>query len=171
MKKFKLTKKKLLSFLFQILIMLIAIYGITKWQSRNLIPINDKAPNIELQTLSKESYSLNKINSKKTIIYFFSPWCSVCKFSSHNIVALRNSKTNKEMEIIAIALSWKDINEVKNFAIDHKLNVPILLGNSSTSKDFKIESFPTIYILDENKTIVDRVIGYTTEIGLRIRSL
>ncbi len=171
MKKIKITKKKVISFVLQSLLMIVAVFFITKYQSRNLISNGEIAPNIKLKTLEGSDFDLSKTNSKKTIIYFFAPWCTVCKFSSHNLVALRKAKTNSEMEIIAIALSWEGRDEIVKYAKNHNLNMPVLLGDDLTGQNYKIDTFPTIYILDKNKNIQDRVVGYTTEIGLRLRSL
>ena len=112
MKKIEITKKKIISFVLQSLLMIVAVFFISKYQSRNLISSGEIAPNIKLKTIEGKDYDLSKVNSQKTIIYFFAPWCTVCRFSSHNIVALRKAKTNSEMEVIAIALSWKNKDEI-----------------------------------------------------------
>ncbi len=169
MAKFKLTKKKLISYGIQFLVLLIAVFGISKWQARNLLSEKTIAPDFTLSTLANETISLANYKGKKVVLYFFSPWCTVCKLSSHNIVALRNSKSKDKVAVFGVGMSYRSINEITAFAKSHKFNIPVLLGNSGISRDYKIKAFPTIYIIDEQGLVQDRVVGYTTEAGLRLR--
>ena len=169
--KFKITKKKVISYTLQLIILLVVVYGIQQWQTRNLLSNKSAAPSFSLQTLSNKIIEYKGANNKKTILYFFSPWCSVCKITSMNINSLRRARDKSALNIYAVALSWKSKQEVEKFAQKHSLNVPVLLGDSSISKDYKISSFPTIYIIDKNGIISHRLVGFTTGVGLKLRTL
>ena len=169
MKKIQITKKKAISWGIQLLIFIGIFYGVSKWQSRNLLPEKTSAPDFTLKSLSNKDFSLSDQKGKKIVLYFFSPWCTVCKLSSGNIVELRKDRSKDKVAIFAIGQSYRNVDEVKGFAKKHKLNVPVLLGNRSISSDYKISAFPTIYIIDEHGKVKDRVVGYTTEIGLKLR--
>jgi len=162
-------KKKIVSYLIQILVFFIIIWGVSKWQARNLLTEDSTAPDFTLRSLENREFILSNDKGKKVVLYFFSPWCSVCKYSSHNIVSLRQAKSSDEIVIYAVALSWGRIAEVEKFSADHKLNVPVLLGGADISEKYKIGAFPTIYIIDEKGRIKNRLVGYTTEAGLRLR--
>ena len=66
-----------------------------------------------------------------------------------------------------IALDWNNVGEVEGFAKKQKLEVPVLLGNRGTAKDFRIQAFPTYYVLDGAKKVVRRNVGYSTSLGMR----
>jgi len=164
-------KRRLLSYLLQFIILVVAIYAITKWQGKDLLPIKSSAPDFKLQSIDGKKYGINTENGKKVVLYFFSPWCRVCKLSSHNIVSLRNSKPKEIFTIYAIGLSWQNPHEIQRFAKDHNLNVPVLLGDGNIGSKYRIKAFPTIYVINEDGTVKERLVGYTTEIGLKLRLL
>jgi peroxiredoxin len=167
----KSKKQTILSWIVQIAIAALLILGVTTWQARHLLDKNTDAPQFELESLSGKRVSLSDYKDKKVVLYFFAPWGTVCNYSSSNLVALRNSKTEDELAIIAICLGYEHRSEVKRFADEHHLNMPVLLGTQRVSDSYKITSFPTVYILDKNHRIYSKTVGYTTEMGLRLRAL
>ncbi len=164
-------KKRLKSILINLLIIIVAFAGVTLWQNRNLLKVSEKAPGFSLRSLEGNIYALDTSGKKKTVLYFFAPWCTVCNLSSHNIVSLREGSDPGDIDIYAVALSYSHESEVKAFAKEHKLTVPVLLGSEEVHRSYKIEAFPTIYIIDKTGNISSRVVGYTTELGLRLRLL
>lgn len=164
-------KRKALSWGLQILLLLVIVLVVSEWQARHLISRSSPAPELSLRSLDGEAHSLAEARGKTVVLYFFAPWCSVCRYSSHNIVALRRARSEQDVAIYAVGLSWDRADDVARFAQEHGLNVPVLLGNDDVQRRFNIQSFPTIYIVDEEGQVQDRVIGYTTELGLRLRSL
>jgi peroxiredoxin len=164
-----LKKYKILSYAAEFLILILIVWGVSKWQGTNLVGQNEAAPEFSLKTVSGLDISSESLKGKKTVLYFFTPWCSVCRLSSGNITALKNS--GKDINIIAIALSWEKPEDVFNFIREHKLDVPVILGDDRIGGKYKIEAFPTIYILDEKGRILNSLVGYTTEIGLNLRLL
>ena len=162
-------KYKIFSYIAEFFILILIVWGVSKWQGRNLVGQNEEAPGFSLKTLSGLDISSETLKGKKTVIYFFSPWCSVCKLSSGNITSVKNSV--KDINIIAVALSWEKPEDVQKFITEQKLDVPVILGDDAIGEKYKIEAFPTIYILDEKGRIINSLVGYTTEVGLRLRLL
>ena len=121
----------------------------------------------QLKTLMNKDIKL-QANGKKTIVYFFAPWCQVCNLSINNLQSIYQS--NPELNVIAVALDFVDIDEVKEFTNRHQLTFPIALGNESVKVDFKVEGYPSYYVLNEENVIVARSLGYSSEIGLYLRS-
>ena len=122
----------------------------------------------ELKTLSNKNITLHA-NGKKTIVYFFAPWCQVCNFSIDNLQSVYQK--NPELNVIAVALDFVDVEEVKKFTNKHQLTFPVALGNESVKVDFQVMGYPSYYVLNEENTIIGRSLGYSSEIGLYLRSL
>ncbi len=165
--------KKILSFLGQLLLFAILYFAVTEWQARNLLSDSgdEKAPNFSLVSLQGDVYNLTDYNSENTVVYFFATWCSVCKLSIGNLQNLRESAEQKDVNIVAVALDWRAKEEVENFIKDHELTFPVLLGNRQVSLDYKIQGFPTYYVLDREKNITKVSMGYSSELGLRYNVL
>jgi len=78
---------------------------------------------------------------------------------------------NQNIDVIAIALDYVNEQEIKDFSAQHQLTFPIALGNEELKKSFKIKGYPSYYVLNEQNTVVSRSIGYSSELGLYLRSL
>lgn len=121
-----------------------------------------------LPTLMGETVTL-AAQGKITVIYFFAPWCNVCHLSIDN---LQNTYLkNQNIEVIAVALDYSTVEEIKEFNKSHQLTFPIALGNSSVKRDFKIAGYPSYYVLDENNKLLSKSMGYTTELGFYLRTM
>jgi len=128
--------------------------------------INDTV--IELPTLMGEEVLVQSAG-KITVIYFFAPWCQICHASIGNLQNLYEKNNN--IDVIAVAMDYTEIDEVRKFTQQHHLTFPIALGNEMIKKRFQITGYPSYYILDEQNTITGRSIGYSSELGLYLRSL
>jgi peroxiredoxin len=122
----------------------------------------------QVPTTIGESISLNS-QDKKTVIYFFAPWCQVCHVSIGNLQALYEK--NDHLDVIAVALDFTDINEVTNFTKKHQLTFPVALGNEKIKQAFLISAYPSYYIISEDNSIIGKSMGYSSELGLYLRSL
>lgn len=153
----------------QVALLFAVLFGIQAWQTRHMRKTGEKAPSFVLTDLDGNQVSLNDADRKEAVLYFFAPWCSVCSASSHNINALREVYAKKDLAVYAVGLGWESKDDLVRFADEHALSVPVLIGTEQTSKDYRISIFPSIYILDEGHRIAHRLVGYTTELGLRLR--
>lgn len=141
--------------------------GISYWQQKELLQDSAPAPAFTLYSLSGDAVALGDIQSERTLLYFFAPWCSICKLSIGNLNKLN---ADDSLAVVAVALSYGSANEVVAFVGDQELEVPVLLGTQKTLSDYKIEMFPTYYVLDEQKRVISKSVGYSTELGLKARS-
>jgi len=131
----------------------------------------EKYPDVDLDnvvTLMEETVSLNS-QGKVTILYFFAPWCQVCHASIDNLQALYQK--NEHLEVIAIALDFTSKDEVMAFTSKHQLTFPIALGNEAIKQAFEISGYPSYYVLSEENVIIGKSMGYSSELGLYLRSL
>ena len=124
--------------------------------------------NISLKTLDNKTIELNPIE-KTTVIYFFAPWCQICHMSISNLQAIYEK--NDHINVIAVALDFVDQKEVFEFSSQHQLTFPIALGNEQIKAQFKIKGYPSYYVIDEENTVVAKSMGYSSEIGLFLRTL
>jgi len=112
---------------------------------------------------------VNLATNKRTILYFFAPWCSVCHVSIANLQ--QTYQKNPNINVIAIGLDFMEKEEIDNFVARHELTFPVVYGNEKVKHDFQITGYPSYYVLNEENTIVNKSMGYSTEIGLYLRSL
>ena len=108
-------------------------------------------------------------DNKTTVLYFFAPWCQICHASIGNLQQL--SSKNKQLTIVAIALDFTSQGEVAAFTQQHQLTFSVAFGNVQVKHAFKISGYPSYYVVNEENTIIAKSMGYSTELGLYLRSL
>jgi len=123
---------------------------------------------VELPTLMGERVNVHS-TGKTTVVYFFAPWCQICHASIGNLQSLYEK--NDHLDVIAVVMDYTSIDEVSKFTQQHQLTFPIALGNEEIKKQFKITGYPSYYIIDEQNTVIGRSLGYSSELGLYLRSL
>jgi peroxiredoxin len=122
----------------------------------------------QVSTLSGKTISLTAFD-KTTIVYFFAPWCQICHASIGNLQA--RYQQDQELNVIAVALDFTDPDEVLAFTKQHQLTFPIALGNEAIKQSFEITGYPSYYVINEENMIVSKSLGYSSAIGLYLRSL
>ena len=122
----------------------------------------------QLTTIDNKQLTLTA-NNKKTLVYFFAPWCSVCHVSIENLQDIYQK--NQDVNVIAVALDFVDQEEVNNFVAKHNLTFPVAFGSEAVKQDFKIKGYPSYYVLDEENKVTGRSLGYSSEIGMYLRLL
>lgn len=167
-----LKKHRWVSLILEVALIIAVMLAISWWQNRGELPgENRMAPDFTLQSLDGGSHRLSDYRGKKVVLYFFAPWCSICHLSAPNLKALKASRSPDELQILLVGLSYNNINELRQFAQDLGLaGIPVLVGNEQLMQEYRIRAFPTYFVVNENGRITSRSIGYSTELGLRLRT-
>lgn len=165
--------RKWFGLLIDIAIALTVFALISWWQTRDHIEQGSQAPGFQLQALANIEASQPTIDSrdlsgKETVIYFWAPWCTVCKAQS-SIISTLHEKNGEAYNVISVALGYDDVASVQQFVQEHEATYPVLLGKPGMERTWNIEAFPTIYILDEDQKIVSSTQGFTTRQGILAR--
>ena len=162
---------KYLSLLRDVALVILVMVVISWWVNRgSLAAAGQPAPTFTLTSLAGETTSLSDHQGKQVLLYFFAPWCSVCRLSADNLNDLRAARSEDDLAVMMVALSYENRAEVEAFVADLDLQVPVLLGTDQQFTDYQIVGFPTYYVIDEDGRVTHRSIGYSTEIGLRFRT-
>ena len=145
--------------------------GVTAWQERNLVPVQTPAPSFRLPLLSGSTVALEDLRGRRVLLFFFAPWCKVCDISISNLNWVRRLLSEESGSIFAVALSYNGLHSIEAFLERNALDVPVLLGNSEILNSYRINAFPTVYVLNESGNIDSSTVGYTTTLGLWWRTL
>lgn len=161
----------LLRNIFVQLIVFIVIFQLLSWfREMSMLPTNEQlttAP-VQYNTLAGETMTI-EAQGKKTVVYFFAPWCKICHASIGNLQSIYQK--SMDMEVIAVALDYASKREVEEFTSKHMLTFPVVLGSEALKKEFQIKGYPSYYVLGEDNEVESRSMGYSSEIGLYLRTL
>ena len=138
------------------------------WQTRDMLQTDVIAPvsGFTLIDVNGKPFQYQFNNQQKdTLIYFFAPWCSICHLSIENTESVKSANPDK-LSTIIVALDWKNLEEVDAFLAEHQLTSPVVLGTRQIQRQFKINAFPSYYLIDKNGFVKAKSKGYTTTLGM-----
>ena len=145
--------------------------AVVTFQTRNMLSASGTmAPSLNGPLLRGGSYDIAAAGDRPMVVYFFAPWCKFCAVSSNNLTRLRRLRDDESLEILTVVLDWQDLDEVHDYVERHKLNLPVVLGDGTIAQDWRVYAFPTYYVLDSDRRIRHRDLGYSTQFGLWWRS-
>jgi len=163
--------RKFGSFLLNAGLLAAAFFGVLAFQSRDMLaPDGQIAPGLQGITLSGQNYDLQDVGSRPALVYFFAPWCKFCAASAGNLNRLRRWRDADDIEIVAVALDWGTVDEVREYVDRHDLNVKIILGDPNVARQWRIQAFPSYYVLDSEHRVIRRDVGYSSQLGLWLRA-
>ena len=149
-------------------VLLAAVFvAVHAWQTRGL-PLEQAAPVTELALLDAPGIRNAVVPGQVVIVYFFAPWCGVCRVSIDNLDDLVTG--GQVAWGTVVALDYVDAHEVREFIDGAEVSLPVLLGQSRTAADWSVRAFPTYYVIDAAGDIHSRSVGYSTYLGMRLRA-
>jgi len=140
------------------------LWGVGRFQARNLLSDGSPASDFTLSDLDGVVHTLSNYRGKTVVLMFWAPWCTVCSLESDNWARIKRWKPN--VEVLPIALSYADRAEVEAFVGADRGAYPVLLGTEATRAAYRVESFPTHYIIAPDGTIAWQSTGYTPTLNL-----
>ena len=154
--------------LIELSLLIIGFVALSSWLSSHLLDDGSQIPELSLPQLSSNANGeLNWPSSEdKTLVYFFAPWCSVCRISMPGL----NLLPNDNLRVVAIAQDWQDRPEIEKFIADVGFNGEVLLGNPDTRAYFRVKGYPSYYVLDKNGRVIHQDQGVSTPPGLWLRT-
>jgi len=113
---------------------------------------------------------LKSVLGKVTIIDFWASWCAPCRAENPNVVAIYNEFHSKGLNIIGVSLDSKKENWIQAIAKDklawnHISNLKQWV--EPIAMQYKVESIPTTFVLDENGVIIAKNLN-STDLRLKI---
>lgn len=141
--------------------------AVTAFQTRNMLATDrEAAPDLRGPTLNGDPFDLAASRGKPVLVYFFAPWCRICAASADNLERLRRLVGEDDLDVVTVALDWKDAEEVRDYVTRHGLQGPVVLADAGVARSWQVYAFPTYYVLDSTLGVARRDMGYSTQLGL-----
>jgi thiol-disulfide isomerase/thioredoxin len=128
------------------------------------------APEFKLKTIDGQVVTRSEFKGKALLLVFWASWDEPSRLLMPRLAALQREYAPDGFSVIGISLDGfsvagpadaetHEIN-LKGFAIEHKLNFPILMGDYKVIRDFGgLEFIPTSLLLDAHHNVVEKFIG------------
>lgn len=146
-------------------IIIVVIFGVRAWQQRDVV--SGAAPALHGVLLDGKPLSSASMQAgKPVLVHFWATWCPICKAEQDSIEALAGDHFN----VITVAMQSGTSESVARFMDEQKLSFPVLNDpDGATSASWGVHAVPASFIVDGDGKIRFVEIGFTTELGLRLR--
>ncbi len=148
----------------EILFFALIIVGIRTWQQRDMP--SGPAPVLHGTTLEGERYALPVHPARPVLVHFWATWCPICRTDQGTI----DSIAHDYPDTITVAMQSGSRDQVMKHVKDANLGFRVVNDpDGSISHAWGVNAVPASFILSPDGKIRFIEVGYTTEIGLRIR--
>lgn len=132
--------------------------GIAVSNDKNGIAVGEKAPDFQVETIDGKKVKLSDYRGKKVFLNFWATWCPPCKAEMPHMQSFYEEKP-ENVEVLAVNLE-ESASKVKDFADQYRLDFPVLLDRSgAVAEVYDIYTIPTTYVLNEDGTVHQKIIG------------
>ncbi|MCD8522045.1 MAG: TlpA family protein disulfide reductase [Saccharospirillaceae bacterium] len=159
----------------ELLVFLLLFIILSHWLSRHMLDAGSSAPSTTLPALNNPDATLQSTPTgrliwpaehERTLVYFFAPWCSICRVSMPGL----NLLGHDDLRIVAVALDWETREEVEAFVSSVGFSGEVLLGNDTTAQQYQVQGYPSYYVMDRQGRIQHQDRGLSTPPGLWLRT-
>lgn len=157
-----------------VLIIATIVAGISVWQTKDLLSGSSPAPAVMVESPEGERVALTDVGEAAgapKLLYFFAPWCGVCKLSMSNAQTVADWLGKERVSVVGVALDFESPAEVAAFVAEHAPGMRYYLGDATVRDAYKIAAYPTYYVLDGDDRVIRTSVGYSSLIGLLARAL
>jgi peroxiredoxin len=146
----------------------------------NLLAVGSTAPNFTLTTPQGKRVSLASYRGKAVLLEFFASWCPHCNAEAPHLAKLARSLSSKGAQFVSVNADGETAPSIYAFHRYYGLPYPALVDPSGTpgsfnspgaagnvSTTYRVQSFPTFYVIDRHGKIAWRSDGEQPDALLR----
>ncbi|MDG6773711.1 protein disulfide oxidoreductase [Thiomicrorhabdus sp. ZW0627] len=127
--------------------------------------VEGSVPALQMQTITGETIDLKSID-RPTLIHIWATWCPICGVTKGGIESISD-----DYPVINIATQSGDDEQLLSYAKQNDMKPQIIVNDldGQILKHFGAKAVPADFIVDSNGEIQFVEVGFTTELGLRLR--
>ncbi len=162
------------------LLLVIAVFmGVRAWQQRDIV--SGKAPALHGELLDQRPFVMPAKPGKPVLVQFWATWCAICrteqgtieKLAGENLAGQKLAGENQvdaRFGVVTVAMQSGTHESLCRFMAEQKLSFPVLNDPEGlVAATWGVHAVPASFIIDSSGQVRFVEIGYTTEIGLRLR--
>ncbi|MDD5056441.1 MAG: redoxin domain-containing protein [Sideroxydans sp.] len=158
------SKNKWRGIAIEVLLFIVVVAGIRLWQQRDMV--SGAAPALQGVTLSGQPFTLPAHPDHPVLVHFWATWCPVCRAEQGSIADLAHDNH----DVISIAMQSGTPQQVAQYIKENGITFPVINDpDSRVSTTWGVHAVPASFIIAPDGKISFVEVGYTTEIGIRLR--
>ncbi len=152
------------SYAINLLLFIAVVAGIRAWQQRDMV--SGAAPALQGTTLAGQPYRLPVHPAQPVLVHFWATWCPVCRAEQNSIAAIAHD----DPQVITVAMQSGAAQEVARYMREQGIDFSVVNdADGSISGAWGVHAVPASFIIGTDGQIRFVEVGYTTEIGLKLR--
>lgn len=132
-------------------------------KSDGLLTIGSPAPDFTLTSPTLSEFTLSKNKSKVIVLDFWGTWCAPCIKAMPEIQKISDHFKDKDVLVIGVSVEPEPAAKPHEFMQKKGFTYPMLLGGTAITQPYRVQIFPTIYIIDKNGVILHAEYGIGRE--------
>lgn len=145
-----------------IALLLLVFFLIQWWQSRDLKA--GPAPPLAGHLVDGSPYQLD-VDTGPVLVHFWATWCPVCRLEQGSI-----DDISRDMPVMTVATTSGPAGELAEYLREHGLTMPVLIDEEGEiARAWGVNGVPATFIVDSSGDISYAGMGYSTELGMRLR--
>ena len=130
----------------------------------SLSTVSHAANNFVLKDMAGKKHTLSEYKGKWVIVNYWATWCPPCLEEVPDLVALYDSRKNKDLVILGVAFDYQSAKEVTDYVNDMLISYPIVLGDDDVMKQIGFSDvLPTSYIYNPRGELIKTKHGLVTK--------
>lgn len=151
-----------------LLLVIALIYGINAWRTHD---VPARMPDFAGALADGTPITLAEFRARHAgrpvALHFWADWCPVCRTEENSISRLAR---DADTPLLTIAMQSGDAASVRRVLRDRALDWPTLVDDDGTiSRALGLPGVPAFLVIDPEGRVASAEVGYTTEIGMRVR--
>lgn len=145
------------------IVLLVLVFALIQWwQSRDLA--RGAAPPLVGHLIDGTPYQLDPARGP-VLVHFWASWCPICRLEQDSIDSIA-----ADHPVITVATTSGTREEVAEYLAEHGLKMPVLMDEEGRiAAAWGLGGVPATFVVGPDGAIEHAAMGYSTEIGLRLR--
>ena len=125
-----------------------------------------QVPEIRMQALDGDVWSLSDHHGKVIVLNFWATWCEPCRTEKPMLNRMAEELADEGLLIAGISLDDGNTELVQKFVDEYKIGYTILMA-APDSPWAQIDNLPTTILIDKNGRMAEKYVGAVPEDELR----
>lgn len=139
-------------------------YAADAINTKDNITQNVKIKDFTVKDITGKKHSLSQYKGKWVIVNYWATWCPPCLEEVPDLVALYDSRKNKDVMVLGVVFDYKNTKEVTEYVDDMLMSYPIVLGDDAVMQQIgSVDVLPTSYIFSPRGELVKTKRGLVTK--------
>lgn len=150
--------------------MVVALVAAHFWQTRN-VP-SGPAPDFSALAVSAQDGAVMSLAQwraahpgQPVALHFWAEWCPICKLEEHSV-----SRVSRDWPVLTVAMQSGDVTAVRRVLGQRSLSwATVIDPDGSVAASYGFRAVPAFVAIGSDGRIRATSVGYTSEIGMRLR--